>query len=333
MTILSIGDLSQSFMLRRQTGHLKTDLQTLAQEMTTGLVADATRATKGDFAQLNAMAGSIARLASFATATNEASLYASAMQSALGAVSDLANGLNNSLFLTPSLSQPATIDMIGSDAEGKFRTAISMLNTRLGDRALFAGVATDRNPLAGADTILSALDTAIAGAISTGDVKAVLDDWFANPAGFLAIAYQGGAPLSPLPIGNGETADLGITAADEGLRDTLKGLAMATMLNRGALSGQPEARAALAEQAGATLLSAQPKLINTAATLGLAENRISTTAIRNASERSALELARNAIISADPYETATRLQDAQNQLETLFAVTARLSRLSLTDYL
>ena len=108
---------------------------------------------------------------------------------------------------------------------------------------------------------------------------------------------------------------------------------MATMLNRGALSGQPEARAALAEQAGATLLSAQPKLINTAATLGLAQNRISTTAIRNASERSALELARNAIISADPYETATRLQDAQNQLETLFAVTARLSRLSLTDYL
>ncbi len=333
MTILSIGDLSQSFMMRRQTGTLKDALQTLSQEMTTGIVSDSTRATKGDFSQLNAVTASITQLTSYSTATNEASLYAGAMQTALGVVGDLATGLSSALLQGVTLVQADTIDILGHDAEGRFKTAVSALNTRLGDRALFAGVATDRNALADPETILTALDGVISGGLTVGDVTTAIDAWFSSPTGFSAIAYLGGTPLDALPISSGEVADLSITAADDGLRDTLKGLATAAMLNRGAFSGQPEARAQLAQRAGETLLAAQPKRINTAAALGLVEARIAETATRNANERSSLELARNAIVTVDPYETATRLQDAQNQLETLFAVTARLSRLSLTDYL
>ena len=36
---------------------------------------------------------------------------------------------------------------------------------------------------------------------------------------------------------------------------------------------------------------------------------------------------------ADPYRTATDLQAAQTRLETLYVLTARLSRLNLTEYL
>jgi flagellar hook-associated protein 3 FlgL len=35
----------------------------------------------------------------------------------------------------------------------------------------------------------------------------------------------------------------------------------------------------------------------------------------------------------DPYEAATKLEAAQSQLEALYTVTARLSRLNLVDFL
>ena len=45
------------------------------------------------------------------------------------------------------------------------------------------------------------------------------------------------------------------------------------------------------------------------------------------------ELRRRGIVAADPFETANALEAAKTQLETLYALTARLSRLNLADYL
>jgi flagellar hook-associated protein 3 FlgL len=53
----------------------------------------------------------------------------------------------------------------------------------------------------------------------------------------------------------------------------------------------------------------------------------------NSTARHALEMTRARIVNVDPYESATRLEAAQIQLETLYALTARLGRLSLTDFL
>ena len=39
------------------------------------------------------------------------------------------------------------------------------------------------------------------------------------------------------------------------------------------------------------------------------------------------------IVAADPFDAATGLQAAEAQLEALYTLTARLSRLSLTEYL
>jgi flagellar hook-associated protein 3 FlgL len=67
--------------------------------------------------------------------------------------------------------------------------------------------------------------------------------------------------------------------------------------------------------------------------IGTLEARIETATARNSAETSALEMARNEIIAVDPYKAATDLSAAQTQLETLYTVTARLSRLSLAGYL
>ena len=67
--------------------------------------------------------------------------------------------------------------------------------------------------------------------------------------------------------------------------------------------------------------------------LGYAEARIEDSKVRQEAEASSLEIARNTLLGVDPFDVATRLTDAQQRLESLYAVTARLSRLTLSDFL
>ena len=55
--------------------------------------------------------------------------------------------------------------------------------------------------------------------------------------------------------------------------------------------------------------------------------------MRNGAETTSLQIARNGITAVDPYETASRLEATRQQLETLYTLTARISRLSLVDFL
>ena len=62
MSMISLGDLAQSFMLRRQNTDLKSDLQRLTTEMTTGQATDIGRHIGGDYAPLAGIDASLARL-------------------------------------------------------------------------------------------------------------------------------------------------------------------------------------------------------------------------------------------------------------------------------
>jgi flagellar hook-associated protein 3 FlgL len=159
-----------------------------------------------------------------------------------------------------------------------------------------------------------------------------VNGWFANPLGFGAF-YQGGAALSPTPIALGEAADLSTTAMEQTLKDTLAGFAMAALIDRGALAGDTAERARLAAAAGQQLLSTEDARTTLAARIGTVEAQIETARTRNAAEQTALGILRSELGSVDPYEAATRLQSVQSQLESLYLVTARVSRLSLTEYL
>lgn len=333
MSIQSIGDLAQSFMLRRQMGQLKADLQTLAHEMTTGLRADPVRYMAGDTAPLGAINASLARLGAYANSTAEAETFTTTAQSALGLVDDLATDLAPSLLSAAAIGQSNTINAVAADALGRFHSAVAVLNNRAGDRTLFGGQATDRAALLDSESFLTLLDGVVAGATTADDAAAALDAWFADPTGFATQAYTGGPAFDPLAIAPGETVQITVTAADPALRDTLKALAMAALLDRGSLGSSATERAALARKAGEALMAAQPLRADLSAGLGVVENRIAAAQSRNSAETTALQLARARITAADPLETASRLQETQTQLETIYALTARLSRLSLTDYL
>ena len=81
------------------------------------------------------------------------------------------------------------------------------------------------------------------------------------------------------------------------------------------------------------LFEASTGVITVRGEVGVLENRLETARTRNSVETDTLAMARAEMVGADPFETATRLQMVQTQLDTFYTLTARLSQLNLTGYL
>ena len=335
MQNVTVGDLAQSLILSRQGESLKTSLQKLSTEATTGLVADQTQRLKGNYAPIAGIEASLTQLEAYHSVTTETQIYASLMQTALGSVIDQSSKLGSALLSGAWSQSSVQVDTLGQDSSQRLEAVISALNTQQGDRSLFSGRATDRKALASADTLLTGLQGAVtrAGAVSAGAVEAAVNAWFADRAGFQATVYQGGVVLDPVDVGTDQTAQIDVTALDPGIVATLKGVAMAALLSRGVLAGSDVARADLARRAGESLASAQTGITQVSARLGTTEAKIQNTAIRNDAEKDVLQTARLNLLSVDPYETAAKFQEAQGQLQTLYAITARAARLKLVDFL
>lgn len=333
MPTVTLGDLAHSFMLRRQAVTLKAEAQRLSTEMVTGTAADTGRKLAGDFATLGGIDSSLARLQGFKQASDEAAAMASGIQSVLAVIDDLA-GKTAPLLLTAGTAGTAPlIDPAGDTALLQFEAVVSSLNTTFAGRALLSGVETGSAAVVHAETILLAVEAASLGAASPEDLETAVNTWFDDPAGYASVAYLGGALLAPLGVGPTDRVSLGVTANDPAIRDTLKGLALGALLGRGVFAGDSDLRGRVARLAAESLIESQSGRTGLAAEVGTAEARIEAAAARNAAEKTALQIARVDLLGVDSYETATSLEAAQTQLETLYSLTERISRLSLMDYL
>lgn len=330
--LVSIGDLAQSLLMKRHVAATKAAMQARSTEVATGRVADVTAHLRGDMSALAGLETSLARLAGHRAVATEAALVAQVQQTALGQVSSLADAASSRL-LAASQGGQSGVDAAANAVAQDFRAALAALSLRHGERAVFSGTATDGPALAGADTVIAAAMSAISGAASAEEVTARLSAWMDDATGFRAMAYRGGDPAPPLPIAPDETAALDITATDPAIRGTLQGLLMGAVLAQGALAGDPAARSELALRAGEFLAADATDRAFLTARLGQTEARIAQAQSRIAAESSTLELARAGLVEADPFAAATGLEEARSRLEALYTLTARISRLSLVDYL
>lgn len=333
--MISLGDLAQSFMLRQQNLHLRQDMNRLSQEMTTGRVTDPARHLSGDYSYLADMERSLGVLDGFRTSVTEAGVFTAGMQTVLDHVQSLSSDLGLKLIGGANGGASDLNGILSRDAAGQMDRIVEALNTRIAGRSLFAGNATDRPALAPASDILAGLRAAIGGQTTVAGIQAAVDLWFDTPGGgFDTVAYTGSATgLSPYRLGRTGTVDLDLRADSPALREVLKQTAIAALADDGALALTAQARADLLRQAGEGIVSAQDRLTTLRADLGFAEARIEEGKVRLASEKTSLEMARNALLSVDPFEAATRFQEAQSRLENLYMVTVRLSRLSLAEFM
>ena len=329
------GDMSQFYQSLRQSSAIKTRLNTLAQELSSGRVADVSTRVRGDVAPLALMDRDLSVLDGFIQTGTELARTLSQKQIVLSALEAEQTSLGAQLIkITPSASLP---ELQSAEAAGRagFDRAVGLLNTRIGERSLFAGASVDATPLAAADTMIADILAAIGGATDAQTISAAIDDWFDDPAGgFATMGYGGdtGAVVAQR-IGPTEVVHVDGRADDPGLRGVLKATARAAVSD--ALSeiiGKAE-RTALVREGGDMTISAADGLRQVAARIGDAEQRIEEITTRHFAQRTAIAQSRNGIVVADPFDTASLLQSVQQQLELHYTATARLSRMSLASYL
>lgn len=334
MSSISLGDLAQSFMLQRRGIELRQDMARYSEQLTTGRVSDVREVASGNFSFINGIERDLRNLEAYRVVGTEAAQFATATQLQLERVQDSAMDLGTSLLSLANLPAGPQLLQGATEARGKLETIVATLNEDLAGRSLFSGVDTDVEPISSAADILSQLETAVAGATSVATIRAAAEAWFDSPTGFDATVYNGAdTDLAPFSLTDTEDVNISVRADNDAIKDILLNTALVALSDSPTLGLGLGLQAEIQNDVGANLVATQQDIIGLRGTIGSAQERIEVLTARNAAEETALEYARADFLAVDPFEAATKLEDIQFRLESLYTITARMSDLSLVNFI
>ena len=334
MTISSISDLQMSLIGRRQNANLRTELAKLTEEISSGQVSNIRDAISGNAAPLSSVERSLNMLDGYEFSAGRVDLKFSYAATALEVVQQGVSGLGPEV-LSALQSGDVALDPVLNSAEQNFQNAVSALQARVGGQFVFSGLNSESSSLISAEEMLGLLRAEVSGVTDPADFVDTVERWFNEPGGgFETSAYQGGAQSTVDVIVSATVViDDMYTADRDEIRSTLRDLAMVTLISEGAFSGDDDAKYQVLQTVGANLLVTDDQLTSARASLGREQQKVSEAIIQIQSERYVLNQARNEIVGVDVFEAAGRLEEVQTQLESLYLITARTSRLNLTEYL
>lgn len=331
------GDLSRSFQLRLGQHGLKTKLDRLTNELMTGIKSDIPKALGGNLSGISHIESRLKLLTTYQQSASEAQNRLSGMQTALEHIQLVIDDLGPRLLIEPNILEEHGLRESAGSIMRDFRSMFNTLNTSIAGQYLFSGTKTDNASLGGFDSMLAELTTAVAGATTASDIADRIDEWFEAPlgtGGFADTIYQGDDTGSTrFSISPDRRIDINMTANSEELRDTLKGMAIVAYASQTGGAIDDTNLRDLFSEAGARLVKGTVGLTSARAYLGQQQAVATQALARNLAEATTLSIARTNMIGADPYETVTALEETEAKIQSLYALTARLSRLNLTDYL
>ncbi|KJZ21268.1 hypothetical protein TW80_00465 [Loktanella sp. S4079] len=326
--------MAQQFNSMRSGSAIKTDLARLSDSLSTGKVSDLTEHLGGRSSQFSGLSHSLSQIAAYVDSAQETELQLTNMQLVLGHVQTLAQETSGQLLLVSNSSTADQISETARSAHATFVTMVDTINTQFADRALFGGTTVDVDPLASAEDMLADIQAAIGGATSFAAISTIVSDWFADPAGgFATMGYQAGRGAHATKnISDTTRITIDARADDPAIKETLKATVLAALAHE--LPGiDTTTKADLLKNAGIELVGATDRLVSLQSRVGHLEETVAGELTSLNAQATALSIAKNELEYADPYETASRLQAVQLQLETHYAVTARMSQLSLLSYM
>ena len=334
MTVVSVGDMARQFTSLRDGTAIKTELFELAESLSSGKVADLTKSLNGETVRFSGVQYSLTQLDGYLQVASETEQTLGNIQIILGRVDNTRVATTERLLLVNESSTTAQVDEAARASQSSFQEMVTALNTKVADRALLSGSSVDTAPLATADVMLADLQTAIGGATDPATIIATVETWFNDPAGgFATIGYQGdtGAPLTRR-VTEDQSITIDARADDPAIRQVLQAAALAALAD--SLPGLDRAaKVDLLTDAGAQLFGSATGLVGVQARIGFAEDGVARAQTETGAQQTTLRQVANDLSLADPFETASRLQAQQTQLETFFSLTARLSQLSLLRYI
>lgn len=331
----SLGNLRQHLFTTRINTALKKEMQTLTSELSSGEKTDLTKHLGSQQTRLAGVDRQLNLLEQFSKGNQETEQLLSTMQSVLDKIDTDRSLGSDALLKIDDASLPHQVENASEIAKSSFVSVVSTLNTRFDERSLFGGRDLNTPPLEDAEQILSELRNLISGLSTTTDISNAIDAWFdTSGGGFETLGYLGDSEgFMSRAVNESSSFQVKLRADDPGVRAILKPLAKAALVGEDALSIPNSVVKEIQAQAGVELFSASAQIAGLQSRIGFSEALVEEATVRIAAERTSLSIARNEMVTADPYETASRLQNVQVQLEMHFTLTARLSRLNLTEYL
>jgi len=337
--------------LRLQVQTSQNALNQAQTEATTGQYADFGLSLGAGAGTAVNLSNSVNQLQTLVDSNSLVNTRLSSAQSALGQLSDNAQTILNALLSVNSTTDATQIQSASTEIKNAFEASTSAANLSANGEYLFGGTNVGTAPLndyfssSGTDA-KTAYDNAfssyfgfsqddaqvssITGTQMTDFLNNVVSpmfegsDWQAN---WSNATDQGMTSR----ISTNEVVTSSTTANSEGVRK----LAMASVVSVEMLgkSLSNDARSALTSFATTATGDAVTALDADRSQLGVVQSRVSDA---NSSLNSQIDLVKtqmNDLESVDPYDAATRVNTLTNQLETSYALTSRISQLSLLNYL
>lgn len=327
-------DMAQSLMLRRSGNQLRGTISRLTAELSSGQHHDTSKALNGAFAQLGSIEHGLALSTQNIASANFAATLLAAQQSALDRVGQLTQDLALGFQTSTQAPSSSIIAEASNRAKEGFEQAIGLFNTQFAGRHLFSGISGDVRPFADANVILDAIVTSLPPSPSTADIRAHVETWFAAGGPFDSIAYQGGdAASAGLDLGNQTRVHLTLNGSEQYTREALAGLALGAIGRTITPNPTSDELRDLLSLSAQLLFQSDESRIALQSDIGTREARVDDARTHAKARKSALQVARNDLLAADPHDTATALESASQKLDALYLVTARLSRLSLSEYM
>lgn len=253
--------------------------------------------------------------------------------------------------LTGGRDSPSAKATVVAGSKAGLTALTDMLNSSVGGEYVFSGINTDTKPVADYQaTPASAAKASVAAAflaefgfaqsdpaataISADAMQAFLDGTF--DALFDAAAWDANwssaaDQTTRSGISTHETIETSASANEEAFRNLAKAYTMVAdlgleTLNQGAYE-------AVLDKASRILGKAVQSLGDVQARLGVAQQRVRDANDRMAMQSTILTEHINSLETVDPYEASTKVSALITQIETAYALTARIQKLSLLNYL
>ena len=335
MNLTSSPDLLGYSRRNQTTLQLRAQLETVSQEVVTGLKSDVKAAVNGDLGRAHLLQKAQSDLEQSQEINTLSTIRIDSMTRGLTTAREAVDGINSRGFVAINSLTDVSVDAIANEAESTLRVIMGELNRASGDRNMFAGDKTNSNTYADPDVLIEDVKNLLSSAATAEEALTAINDYFDTPDGdFDTNIYLGGdSNTPPTPLGNGQFLQPDINGKNEEFKETLKGLALMSLSGDIFRETDREGYKTLFTAGTESVGNGVSGIIDLEGEVGIIAETLSRVNEQNETEKSSLALAFNNIFGRDQYEAAAELQLLQNQLEASYTLTATLSNLTLTNFL
>jgi flagellar hook-associated protein 3 FlgL len=346
-TQISTQAISDATRLSRM--RLQLQLSEGQKEATTGRLADVGQGLGYLTGRSVSLRQDLDRLNTFKDTNAIATTRLKQTQTALEGIADLAQQFISTLV--GARASAASAEVAVADARTKLIALTSAMNNAANGAFLFAGINTDVKPFtdyfetptpanraAVATEFTSAFGLAQGDPgtelITSTDRKAFLDGPYSalfDSTNWTATWSSASDRNITSRINNNELIETSANANNSGIR--LLASAYTMVADLGAETLSQDAFQAIVDKAIAVTGEAIGDLTQLRAALGTSEERIDTSNNRMSLQITIMTEHVNLLEGVDPFEASSRVNALLTQVETAYALTARLQRLSLINYL